>query len=261
MIYRRDKKQMRPPVSLPALALLALVGLFLLLPSFAARGSGALAAAARALFGEGSAVAHGIESYRAFLSGKEALIRENEALRARVETEASAALEFASLKDENARLLALLGRDDSRSLIFAKVILRPNRSLYDTLLIDIGEDHGVAAGARVYAGSGVLVGAVENVYAKTALVSLFSTPGREWDARLGNADVKLVGRGGGSFEAALPRTFPVREGEAVTVPALSRTVIGYVSGVISDARDPFERVLIQSPVSVYEIDEVQVERP
>ena len=74
-----------------------------------------------------------------------------------------------------------------------------------------------------------------------------------------NIVLKVSGQGGGSFEAALPAALVVNVGDAVMAPTLERTVIGYVEKILTDPRDPFVKILINSVVSLSSITEVQVE--
>ncbi len=245
----------------PLLVFLLLLFWLIFSPSSAERLTGGLERITYGILGKESALSKNIEAYRALFKNKEALLKENEKIKQKLIPEGLLSKQIEGLEKENERLKALLGRKGGRALTLASVISKPNRSPYDTVIIDIGQDHNISLGSRVFVFGDILIGSVEKVYEKTALVSLFSTSGNEFETRIGEGWTPVIvsGRGGGSFEATVPRALGIKEGDEVIVPSLNRTVIGYVASVIADPRDPLEKVFITSPVSLYSLGEVGVE--
>ena len=214
------------------------------------------------LSGPESAVVKNIDAYRVAFKENSELSNENEILKGKLSDRDSELKEYQLIEQENNALKEIFGRKGGRHLLLAQVLTRPSRSPYDTLVIDAGENLGVRSGSRVFANGDTLLGTVEKVYTDTSLVSLFSTPGQEFDARVGVNDtsVKLIGRGGGSFEGVLPKAIPVIEGDAVTAPALKRSILGYVVKVTEDPRDPFMEILVEAPVSFQSLRFVEIEK-
>jgi len=265
MIYRRDndKKFFSDKNLLILFIVVALTLLFLVaVPQSAKSIASALSSVFAVIAGPDSVPVKNIESFKAVLSDKETLIKKNLALEAKLGENETRIKEIEAIESENFSLKEILGRKKSADLIIARVMLRPNRSPYDTLLVDAGENAGVRTGSNVFALGDTLIGTVEAVYKDASLVSLFSTPGREFEARLGGEDIsiKLTGRGGGSFEAVIPRAVLVSQGDSVVIPSLSRSVIGYVEATVSDPRDPFVKLFILSPVSFSTLRFVEIEK-
>jgi len=260
MNYRRDsfERDRRRARWTPFLILALIVAFFFFIPSVAERTGRMLVAGSSFIFGSESVVSKGVRSIGVLLADKRSLIEENERLSFEVARLAELATEEAALKEENARLLALMGKE--KRTIVASVLLSPNRSPYDTFVVGVGEMDGLTDGAQVFS-KGYLLGTVELVEARTARVLLFSAPGRTFSARInGISPVEITGRGGGSFEALVPRGTGIKEGDEVTVPSLERVLIGTVEAVLADPRDPLERLLILSPVSLSDLEYVDIER-
>jgi hypothetical protein len=99
--------------------------------------------------------------------------------------------------------------------VFARVLMKPNQSPYDTLILDVGERDGVRLGDQVFAHG---VWCILEKYLKWMRVlrkhCLYSAPGEKTLARLpaSGIDVELIGRGGGAFSVALSRDVLVAAG-------------------------------------------------
>lgn len=189
------------------------------------------------------------------LSSVENLMNENESLK-RSLSEAQVRSQTASfLERENEGLKAMLGRASSTPLILAAVLKRPPFAPYDELIIDIGSDFRLSSSSQVFAPGEVPLGRISQVYDHSAKVILFSSPGMKHEVLIGqeNTPALAVGRGGGQYEAELPRGLMVKEGDYVIAPALNGSPLGIVTSVISDTTEPFEKVLFSSPVNPYEL--------
>lgn len=257
---RRDREEGWRAAWLPVFFFLLVIGAFAAVPSLGARAGGMLASVAASVSGDGSALAGNAFSLRALLANKERLIRENESLARELAALADIRAELEAAKAENESLKSALGRRGGRDLLLAAVLLKPSRSPYDTLLVDVGAEDGLAGGERAFAQGDILIGEVARVDEKTSLVSLYSSPGRRFDARLGKYDFEAVGEGGGEFEAVVPNALEVKEGDDIIAPSLNRAVLGRVVGIRTDERSPVKLLLVASPVSVYGLTEVEIER-
>ncbi len=170
---------------------------------------------------------------------------------------------YSSILDENLKIKEVLGRKDGETrMVLAGILSKPNRSPYDTLIIDVGTEHGIVSGQRVFALGNIPIGSVSFAYPASSKVVLFSSPGEKTEAVLSTKDVfvQLIGRGGGNFEMIMPRDFILEKGVEAVSPGLTPYVLGIVAGIISDPRDAFQKVLLRSPVNIQELKFVTVEK-
>jgi cell shape-determining protein MreC len=188
------------------------------------------------------------------------LVAENENLKIELETLRNQYATVTATEMENAELHTLLGRASSTPGILAAVTMRPPMSAYDEIVIDIGSDRGIHNGDKVYAPGQVPIGTVKEVNGSTSKVLLFTSPGQEFDVLIGKSrsPAKVSSRGGGQFEAELPRGATVAEGDWVTFGTLGDKPLGVVSAVLVDDVDALMTAIIVPPVSVYNIRWVYV---
>jgi len=189
------------------------------------------------------------------------LVAENQNLRTSHEKMKRVYIDYALLKEENERLVNLLSRVSDTGRIAAGVLLHPNISLYDTLVVDVGEENGIAVGNRVFASDRVYIGIVEEIYKKTSRVRLLSSPDYETNIILGESDVELtaVGNGGGNFILMVPRNISVSVGENIRLPGLSGGLVGRVSVIESRQADAFQTVYARLPINIYTLPDVFIE--
>ncbi len=195
------------------------------------------------------------------LLSRAALIQENNRL-AEALREASARLADRDvLARENAKLKEMFGRTDTRSLTLAAVLSKPNRSPYDTLLIDVGSSMGITPNQLVLAYENIPIGTIAEVYENTSLVRLFSSPGQTLLVDIGSTTIQgtAVGVGGGNFRIALPKDAAVAEGDNVSLPGISPNVIGTIHTIVRSEADTFAQILFNSPVNIYQLTRVFVQ--
>ena len=150
-----------------------------------------------------------VEQFAKFFSSiadKENLTEFNNALKQELE-EARIALRSLDLyKSENHSLKAMLGRGKIEKRVLGNIMAKPNHSLYDTLLLDAGEQVGVAVGDRVLAGDFVL-GTIREVYANHSKATLISAPGEILRVLIGESNIaaEALGRGAGNFIVKIPK--------------------------------------------------------
>lgn len=183
---------------------------------------------------------------------KRTLIKENEKLRSEVDVLSTRLLDYQIIKDENNDLKQFIGGfENIESFKVGRVVSRPPVTFYDTVLLDIGEDDGVFVGASVYINNNIIIGNVLEVYKNTSLVSLYTSPKTETKGILipSNTEITLIGRGGGSYEANIPRDLTIEEGSIVTFPGKENDILAIALSNISDPRDSLNTVLFRSPVN------------
>lgn len=194
-------------------------------------------------------------------SDKETLLRENEELKSRINSIEARVANYNTVLDENVKLKEILGRKkDQSTLVLANILSKPNQSLYDTLVLDVGAGSRIQTGDLVFAFGSLPIGRIDTVYDNSSKVILFSSSNEKTNAVISGKDifVEAVGRGGGNFEILLPRDFLIEKGAEVTLPGINSYLLGIVEDVISDQRDSFQKILITSPVNIQELKFVEV---
>ncbi|MCX6752991.1 MAG: hypothetical protein NTW62_01425 [Candidatus Nomurabacteria bacterium] len=192
---------------------------------------------------------------------KKALVAENESLKNQISESEADRANYASVVDENNKMKEILGKKPANmNMVLAGILAKPNQSLYDTLIIDAGGDDGVKVGDMIFAYGSVPIGKVSEVYAKSANVVLFSSPGENTEVTINGKDIAIsaVGRGGGNFEIELPRDLVIDVGTEIDLPGISHYILGSVATIVSDPRDAFQKALLVSPVNVQQLKFVEV---
>ncbi len=192
---------------------------------------------------------------------KSSLVLENETLKNKLLEQDAMLLNYGLVSDENIKLKEILGRKSLNiQMLLSAILEKPNRSLYDTLVLDVGSEDGVSEGDLVFAFGDIPVGQIKGVYGKTSNVNLFSNSGEKTDVMVGtnNTFMEIVGRGGGNFEMILPRDFNIQIGAHVFLPGISNYVVATIETIVSDPRDSYAKALLVSPVNIQELKFVQV---
>lgn len=159
---------------------------------------------------------------------------------------------LALLEHENAALKAELGRGIEPKGKLAHVLTEPNRSFYDTLIIDGGSDSGIHEGQIAYAFDSVALGTISAVTPTTATVLLYSAPERETPGTSVGTDVTvtLIGRGGGEYEVRMPRDVRFEVGGMIAQQSIHVANLARIEKIVTDPRDPFQRLLAKAPVNL-----------
>ena len=163
------------------------------------------------------------------------------------------------LLQEVARLDASAGRSVEKNAVSGRVLSFPRQSPYDIMVVDVGTDRGVKTGDRVLGASLGVIGEVAEVYASSAKIKLFSSPGKELSVLVGDMAIPTVahGRGMGNFEAKIPQGSNVFVGENVFLPG-GKFVVGVVGSTEESPTLPFIRVFFRTPFNVSELRFVNI---
>lgn len=209
----------------------------------------------------GEKVGKTIRSHTFVFQTKNSLMKDNQNLTEQLRESNLKLADHQMLADENTALKAILGRKDDRVLVLAGILEKPNRSLYDTLIIDIGSDKDILVGNKVFASGDILIGEITDVYNRSAKVSPYSTPSEKHDAVISALGItgEAIGRGNGNFEITVPHDVIIEPGMAVVMPGVNQVLLGTVDQILSDPRDPFQKVLFRSPVNIQELSYIEVE--
>ncbi|MCR4330352.1 MAG: rod shape-determining protein MreC [Patescibacteria group bacterium] len=212
------------------------------------------------LWKAGSRVSNTASSYAGFLDSKETLKERNDELEQEIQELRLKLLSKNFLLQENKELKAMLGRVSERDVVLAAVLSKPNNSPYDTLIIDIGKDKGVKEGDKVFVEGEIVIGTIQEVYAYSSKVELYSSPGLTHNATLreGTIPATAYGKGVGNFEITLPRDIEIALGDVVTIPDTEVIVLGSVLYIGKDPNSPFQKILVKSPINFSELRWVEV---
>lgn len=186
-------------------------------------------------------------------------------LRAELATAKASLADRDLLYQENRELKKRLGRTVEGERILAAVIERPPGLPYDTLLLDIGAQEGIAVGDLVYAGGSLLIGDISEVYGHVSRATLFSAPGILRPALLvtgpgGVVPLQLSGQGGGSFMGKLPAGVVVSPEDLVTFAGITPKLVAKVSQVEMHEGASFQSIYLHLPVSPFALRWVEVEK-
>lgn len=153
---------------------------------------------------------------------------------------------------ENDALKAELRRAGHVDGVLGHVTTLPNRSIYDTFVIDAGTKEGIAVGQIVYGFGTIALGTISDVALDHATVQLFSTSGRETSGSVGpnSVAVTLTGRGGGEYEVRLPRDLQFTTGEVIAYQSVHTAVLAEIERIATDPRDPFQKLIAKAPINL-----------
>ena len=263
MSYLLDKKQKIKKFKRVGIALAILLVLFY----FRVGVLGGLSTATHFIFKPvlvvGNSIVNTFGGFGAYFSSKKSLTLENENLKAQILASEADRANYTAVVDENNQMKEILGRKAEKiDLILSSILSKPNRSPYDTLVIDIGVKDGAYVGQKVFALGNIPIGKISEIYESTSKVVLFSSPGEKTDVFVvgQNTTMQLTGRGGGNFEMILPRDFVIAQGAEVVLPGITSQVVGVVQTILSDPRDSYQKALLSSPVNIFQLKSVEVEK-
>lgn len=202
------------------------------------------------------------DNSNSFLGGfrfKESLAYENAMLRAENSRMQALVLDRNLLQERVAKLEESLGRSRNDNRVVADVVVGIGQSFYDTVILDVGSDHGVQNGDSVVFAGSSLVGQIIEVSATTAKMKFYSSPGEEYAALLGPHSILATvhGRGNGNFDAKIPENSDLVVGDKVTV-SKGNLILGMVTEIEKTPGVPFATVFFRMPFNLTEIRTVEV---
>ncbi|OGD68174.1 hypothetical protein A3E89_02605 [Candidatus Campbellbacteria bacterium RIFCSPHIGHO2_12_FULL_35_10] len=195
-----------------------------------------------------------------FFVSKKTLIASNEQLKKTASETEMMLVDRNLLLKENLELKEIMGRKISQDMLLASVLSKLNASIYDTFVIDAGSDLGLRVGDKVFAYGDILIGDLSEVSKSTSRVRLFSFPKQETFVIVGihNIEAVAVGRGAGNFEIKLPQNTDVAIGDPVFVGGIDTKILGNISEIFSDPKDPFQLIIVKGPINLFELKWVQI---
>ncbi len=193
------------------------------------------------------------------LKSKLSLIEENNKLKKEISDGSREKALNDIIRKENDDLKSLFGRDNPKKEILAAVLEKPFLSPYDTLVIDIGDSHGIAVGDKVKSAD-TYIGYISDVYDNTSKVILYSSYGQKVKVLIGknNIEKEALGYGGGNFRVEVPRETDIKEGDPIVIPSISPNIFAVVEKIEFKENDALENVLFKNNVNASEINWVLV---
>ena len=182
---------------------------------------------------------------------KSSLVAENTDLQSQIQNLNARYAGFDKLSRENKELKSSMNRAPESNFVLAVVLSKPPTSSV-----------GIQVGQTVYVNGTVPIGTVSEVFSKSAIVELYSSPSEKMDARLdpSHIDVTLFGHGGGDLLVSVPHDLSVSADSIVVSKEINPRVLGRLQKVISDPRDSSQTLIFSSPVNINEIEFVQIEQ-
>jgi len=195
-----------------------------------------------------------------YFASKRSLLEENTQLKEQNALLSNQLLGYTTLLEENTQLKEALGRAPEGKAILAAVLKRPPLTAYDTMIVDVGEKDGVTLGDKVVIGGNNVIGDVAEVESLTSKVRLYSSNGIHTDVELGSTTIPTVavGRGGGNFEATVPRDASVHQGDLITLPGARLQILGIVEDKTIDPARAFQTILFRTPFNMSEIKWLEI---
>jgi len=259
MSYRQNRTKTRVLIS--SLIVVVLIAIVYFAGSSISRGlSSFFNAVSFPILKTGQNIEDSVDISGTLFSSKRQLLDENKKLRDLLETSQLKLLSKELLFAENKELKGILDRSEYNDIVLGTVLARPNQSLYDTLIIDIGYDDEVEVGDKVLVSGEVVIGEIVRVHKNSSVVQLFSSSGKRTNVLIGDEHIAAVakGRGGMNFSIELPRDLDISEGDIIEAPDINVQVLGEVGFVNKDASSPFQTILFTGPVNIQHLKWVEV---
>ena len=196
------------------------------------------------------------------LYSKHSLIQENIILKQTLNEKDSLIASLSFLKSENDILKQHLGRSSvSSKLALAYIIAGPGKSPYDTLVLDLGKNANIEEGNLIRGVGGIPLGVIKYVYDTFSVAELYSSPGKTIEVRIGEGGsiTTAYGKGGGNFQAKLPRESDVSVGDQIVSPSIDNGAFAIVNMIESNPADSYQKVYFKLPVNIFELRFVDID--
>jgi rod shape-determining protein MreC len=206
-----------------------------------------------------------------YLASKQALARENEALKLRLAESGAKAQGALAVQQENARLKALLAiRARFEGNATAVQVLYTGRDAFQQrLVVDKGRDAGIVAGAAVVDAEGI-VGQVTRTYPFVSEVTLLTDKDHVIPVKLERSGVRAVMAGSGAGRAPelryMPPSADVRVGDLLVTSGLDGTypqglAVARIATVERDTGQMFARITVNPIAGVDRSEQLLVLAP
>ncbi|MFA5737124.1 MAG: rod shape-determining protein MreC [Candidatus Paceibacterota bacterium] len=199
-----------------------------------------------------------------FFQAKSLLLQENKKLlQENLDLKLSLAIRR-DLEKENQELKKLirLTDDENKKPIIAKVLLTPNIISSGIIILEVGQKNiktNFKPGDLVVYNDKVLLGRVLEVGDYQTKVELISAT-KSVSVLVGSKSIlaEAVGLGSGNFSITLPKGAEVFEGDVVLAPEYGGYLLGLVDIIKKTNADPFQTILFNSPINIFQVKWVEI---
>lgn len=202
-----------------------------------------------------------IKDSSSFIKNKSYLIEENNILKSRLTDILSLKLENRFLKQENIQLKQELGRSAEKdNSILATILVRPNKTVYDTLIVDVGKDDGISIGDTVISEWSTLLGEVIDTFPKSSKILLYSSSDIITNVTIGeeNINAEAIGMGGSNYEINIPRDIYIATSSIIIVPNRKGLILGVVDEIKKRPQDTIQKLLFKTPINIQQLKWVTI---
>ena len=180
------------------------------------------------------------------------LQRENNELKTKLLAKDRLVLENDSLRKSCGRVT------EKSSPLLGRIIFLPNFVPYQTLLVDIGSSNTskvLRVGDLAVSLGDVLIGRVVEVNRWSSKIKLISAE-KEIAVTVGASKIPAVatGSGAGNFSVVLPKSTPVKIGDAVRASLYNDLLIGTVRYAEKIPSRPNQTILVNVPVNLWQLE-------
>lgn len=261
--FRHDKARLQKRRQLLVTLAVLVLTIFLARGPLSISLGGVFHAVGRPFWNTKESIINYAEEVSLIFRSKSSLQEENKKLQDSLDRVAAEAYSRELLRAENDALKTKLGRSPEFALTLARVLVSPEVSPYDTLIIDAGSDHGVLPHMEVFGDGDFKIGEVTRVFARSAIVSLASTPDSELSVNIGSSSLPAIARGagGGNFRATLPKGAEVFVDDMVLIPALAPEYAGVVGAIERPDGSSLQTVFIKLPFNLFTLKWVYLAQP
>ncbi len=161
---------------------------------------------------------------------------------------------------ENENLKDVVADSDASNSKTAAILIKPNYTLYNTLIIDVGAKDSVHEGDLVLGYGSVALGKIVDVRKNISYVKLF-TESNVSSVLVHNATstyVDVVGHGGGVVTFTVPRDISIAVGDILSLATRRGLLFGTIEEIQFDSTDPVQTVFAQSAVNINQLQYVEV---
>jgi len=259
MMLRYNKKNKKTKKIVLFIIIIGLIYV-LFLSEFSAPITGYFHRVAAPLWRIGAQTKEILKPYLSYFSFQRGLYIEKQELQQQLEIIRVKLADRSFLLHENNILKEKLRRSTSTpERILAVVLAKPNITLYDTLIIDVGEKNKISLGDLVMV-ENIVIGEIVKVYQTSSKVRLYSTSGIKTNVFIGDSAIatEAIGLGGGNFKIELPQNLDVFVGDSVYISGISPYILGTIEFITKDANYALKEIMFRSPVSFFSLRFVDV---
>jgi len=197
----------------------------------------------------------GFGNFSAYFQSKNELQKVNKELIEQNQDFKIKLLTLDSVQKENEALkiqLNFVDQEVKTSLV--KIITRPPFSPFDTFVVNSNDQ--IKKEQKVFYKK-LLIGHIIEVYDRTAIVKLYSSPDEKVPVQLLGNEFQAEGQGNLSFKIKIPKSLVVEKNTPI-YSSETNSILGVVQVIYSDEASAFQDIYFKYPVNINDLDYVEV---